>query len=370
MRRTYYNIFLLIFFVLFISIQGCRKDEEVVKPETPVVPGDTTHPYVPTPYLVVIPLGFPEMPVSLDNPITVEGVALGRKLFHDKILSRNSVQSCASCHDKQFGFTDNGKQFSQGVSGQTGTRNAMPIFNLAWVEKFAKTDHRFFWDGGAKDLESQVVAPILNPIEMQETLPNVLAKLNNHPDYPGLFKKAFGSDSITTQMLMKAIAQYERTIVSGNTRFDRFRIFQNLDELNDQEKRGFDLFNREDKADCFHCHNLNSAFSTDFLFHNNGHQGTDKGLGGITNNPEDDGKFRTASLRNLVFTAPYMHDGRLATLEDVVEFYNSQAIRVFPADPFITKHPTGLGLTQSEKADLVAFLKTLTDSTLITNPNY
>jgi cytochrome c peroxidase len=366
MMKRHQHIFVLFLLGVFVAFQSCRKDDEVTGGTT----GDTTKPYVPTPYFVTVPLGFPELPVPLDNPLTVEGVDLGRKLFHDKILSKNGVQSCASCHNKQYGFTDNGLQFSKGVSGQNGTRNAMPVFNLAWVEKFAKTDHRFFWDGGAKNMESQVIGPIQNPLEMEETLTNVLAKLNSDPVYPGLFKKAFGSDSITTQLLMKAIAQYERIIVSGNTRFDRFRIFQDMNELTDQEKRGFDLFNREDKADCFHCHNLNSAFSTDFLFHNNGHQSTDKGLQGITNDPEDAGKFRTPTLRNLVFTAPYMHDGRLATLEDVVEFYNSGASRVFPADPFITKHPTGLSLTADEKADLVAFLKTLTDSTLLSNPAY
>jgi cytochrome c peroxidase len=367
-RKSFYTVLLLLCVCFLISIQGCKKDDEVV--DAPVNHGDTTKPYTPTPYFVEAPLGFPEIPIPLDNPMTVEGIELGRKLFHDKILSKNKVQSCASCHNQLFAFTDNGKQFSEGVSNQKGTRNGMPRFNLAWVEKFAKTDHRFFWDGGAKNLESQVVGPILNPLEMEETLPSVLAKLQGDPVYPGMFKKAFGSDSITTQLLMKAIAQFERTIVSGNTRFDRFRMFQDQTELTEQEKRGFELFNREDKADCFHCHNLNSPFTSDFLFHHNGHQSTDKGLGGITNNAEDNGHFRTATLRNLIFTAPYMHDGRLPTLESVVEFYNSGAIRIYPADPFITKHPNGLGLTSDEKADLVAFLKTLTDSALLTHQGY
>jgi cytochrome c peroxidase len=355
---------------VFLVFQGCRRDDEVVIVPQPEEPQDTTKPYKPTPYFVQIPLGFPDMPVSIDNPLTVEGVALGRKLFHDNILSKNNTQSCASCHNQLNGFTDNGKQFSQGASGQLGTRNSMPLFNLAWVEKFAKTEHRFFWDGGAKDLESQALGPITNPLEMEETLANVILKLRNHPEYPGLFKKAFGSDSITTQMMIRALAQFERTIVSGNTRFDRFRMFQDMTELTEQERRGFSLFNDEDKADCFHCHNLNSAFSSDFLFHNNGHQSPDKGLALITNNPEDNGKFRTPTLRNLALTAPYMHDGRFATLEEVVEFYNSGASRVYPADPFITKHPNGLGLTDDEKKDLVAFLKTLTDSALITHPGY
>lgn len=356
-------------------IQGCKKDEEVNVPNgtTSGPPVDTTKPYVPTPYFVQIPIGLPldyPVPSPLDNPLTVEGVALGRKLFHDKILSKNSVQSCASCHNQLFAFTDSTRQFSVGVSGQAGTRNSMPLFNLAYVEKFTKTDHRFFWDGGAKNLESQVLGPITNPIEMEETISNVINKLQNHPEYPALFKKAFGSDSVTTAAMMKAIAQFERTIVSGETRFDYFKLFNDQSKLTEQEKRGFVLFNTETKADCFHCHNLSGAFMTDFAFHHNGHQSTDKGLGLITNNPEDNGKFRTPSLRNLVFTAPYMHNGSLATLEDVVEFYNSGAIRNFPADELITKHTTGLGLTTDEKADLVAFLKTITDSTLLTKPGF
>lgn len=353
-------------------IQGCKKDEEVDEPIV-VVPVDTTKPFKATPYFVIIPIGLPldyPVPSPLDNPTTVEGVDLGRKLFHDKILSRNSVQSCGSCHSQLFGFTDSTRQFSLGVSGQKGTRNSMPLFNLAYVEKFAQTDHRFFWDGGAKNLESQVLGPITNPLEMEETLTSVLNKLQHHPEYPALFKKAFGSDSITTAAMMKAIAQFERTIVSGETRFDYFKLFNDQSKLTTQEKRGFDLFNSETKADCFHCHNLSGAFMTDFLFHHNGHQSPDQGLGRITNNPEDNGKFRTPSLRNLVFTAPYMHDGRLATLEDVVDFYNSGAIRTQPADEFIRKHTTGLGLTAPEKADLVAFLKTMTDSTLLTHSGY
>ncbi|HCP94424.1 MAG TPA: cytochrome-c peroxidase [Bacteroidetes bacterium] len=372
MKRV--NVFCLLCFAVFFFVQSCKKDDEVIQNgTTTVVPTDTTKPFAPTPYLVQIPVGLPldyPIPSPLDNPLTVEGVELGRKLFHDKILSKNNVQSCGSCHSQLFGFTDEAKQFSFGASNQKGERNSMPLFNLAYVEKFAKTDHRFFWDGGAKNLESQVLGPITNPLEMEETLTNVIDKLQKHPQYPALFKKAFGSDSITTAMLMKAIAQFERIIVSGETRFDYFKLFGDQSKLTAQEKRGLELFNTEEKADCFHCHSLSGAFMTDFLFHHNGHQSSDPGLGRITNNPEDKGKFRTPSLRNLVFTAPYMHDGRLAKLEDVVEFYNSGAIRTYPADPFITKHPNGLGLTSDEKADLVAFLKTMTDSTLITNTNY
>lgn len=360
------NLTTICCFVTVFILVACQKDPEVQT--QPDARPDTTSEYKPTPYTLDLPLGFTSMPIPANNPLTVEGVALGKKLFFDKILSQNQTQSCASCHNQTFGFTDNGKQFSAGIFGQLGERNAMPLFNLAWVEQFTKDNHRFFWDGGAATLEDQVLGPITNPIEMNETLKNVIAKLQAHPEYPGLFKKAFGTDSITTKLLMFAIAQFERTIVSGNTRFDYFRMFGDPSYLTDQERRGYDLFIREDKADCFHCHNPSSVFSSDFKFHHNGHQSADKGLGRITGNPEDNGKFRTPSIRNLVFTAPYMHDGRFNTLEEVVNFYDTGAIRVAPADEFIAKHSNGLGLTTQEKQDLVAFLKTLTDSTLLTNP--
>lgn len=347
---------------------GCQQDPEiVVTPDTPV---DTTSEYKPTPYHVEVPVGFTPMPVPDNNPLTVEGVALGKKLFYDKILSQNQTQSCASCHNQAFGFTDNGKQFSSGIFGQKGERNAMPLFNLAWVERYAVDNHRFFWDGGAATLEDQVIGPITNPIEMNETLKNVIKKLQADPVYPGMFKKAFGTDSITTRLMMFAIAQFERTIVSGNTRFDYFKMYVDPSYLTEQERRGFDVFMDEEKGDCFHCHNPNGFLATDSKFHHNGHQSQDKGLGRITGKPEDNGKFRSATIRNLVFTAPYMHDGRFQTLEEVVEFYDHEAIRVAPADEFIIKHPNGLQLTTQEKADLVAFLKTLTDSTVITNPAF
>lgn len=355
-----------------IALKSCKKDEAVAPPvdnTTSTTSTTSTTGYKPTPYFVVLPAGFPDLPVPLDNPLTVEGVDLGRKLFYDKILSIDSSLSCGGCHSQGFGFTDNGKAFSSGVSGGIGTRNAMPLFNLAWVEKFTQTEHKFFWDGGSKNLESQVIAPITNPIEMEETLPHVLLKLQRSTTYPALFKKAFGSDSITTLRMMQAIAQFERTIVSGNTRFDYYNLFQ-MPTLTVQERRGMQVFNDSLKGDCFHCHNLSGSFMTDFLFHNNGHSNADIGLEKITGSPEDKGKFRTASLRNLVYTAPYMHDGRFNTLEEVVEFYNSGASRVFPADGFITKHPDGLHMTDQDKADLVAFLKTITDTALIQNPDY
>ncbi len=359
---------IIVFIIAGFVFTACNKDKEVTE-EIPV-PVDTTKPFKPTPFTLTLPPGWPPMKIPADNQLSVEGIELGRKLFYDPILSKNNTMSCGSCHNINNGFTDNGKRFSEGLNGELGTRNAMPIFNLGWVENYVQDNHMFFWDGGAANLESQVLGPITNPIEMNETVANVIDKLKANPVYPGLFKKAFGTDSITSKRLMQAIAQFERTIISFGSRFDMYMVTKNKALLSAQEWRGYDVFNTEGKGDCFHCHNVSTPFSSDFQFHHNGHQSTDEGLKRITGKTEDVGKFRTPSLRNLVLTAPYMHDGRFNTLEEVVEFYNSGAIRQWPADELISKHPTGLNLTSEDKADLVSFLKTLTDSTLLTKTQF
>lgn len=379
-RKTYQYKILAVFIagVLIFSIDSCKKDEKVSTVITP--PVDSI--FHGTSYTLVIPPNWSAPPIPADNPLTVEGVALGRKLFYDQILSANNTMSCSSCHNQQYGFTDNGKQFSVGIDNIAGKRQAMPIFNLAWAERFAPVingrPYRFFWDGGATNLESQVVGPIQNPIEMHDSLVHVVAKLQAHPDYPGLFKNAFGSSTITSAMIMKAIAQFERTILSAGSKFDKFLMnqtaggikFFDFSVFTPEEKNGYDVFVDEKRGDCFHCHPVSSPFVTDFLFHNNGHQSDDIGLKKITGNPDDLGKFRSATLRNLLFTAPYMHDGRLNTLEQVVDFYNDKASRGYPADPFITKHPNGLNLTMQDQADLVSFLKTMTDSSFLAVAGY
>jgi cytochrome c peroxidase len=258
----------------------------------------------------------------------------------------------------------------------------MPLFNLAYVNPTHINGKAlaFFWDGGASDLESQVVGPITNPIEMHETLAGVVYKLNRHPQYPGLFHKAFGKDSITIKQVMQAIAQFERTIVSGSSKYDQFLYHVNENNeaieydsslLTPQELRGYYAFLSEKKGDCFHCHIPESPFITDFTFRNNGTQSNDPGLMMITNNPADKGKFKVPSLRNLVFTAPYMHNGTKQTLEDVLDFYTSGINRTGEnLDASLSKHPNGLDLTSQDKADIIAFLKTMTDSSFIQNQDY
>ncbi|MFN4082072.1 MAG: cytochrome-c peroxidase [Bacteroidia bacterium] len=364
--------FVIILFTLFVWFFACKKDVEVNNQNNNNDNG--LYDYDPTPYFVNLPSrgGWSMFPVPNDNPLTKAKVELGKKLFFDPILSVDNTISCASCHDPQKAFTD-GRRFSVGVNGKVVTRNAMPLFNLAWADAFAETPHRYFWDGGANDLERQALAPIVNPLEMANTLQNAINTLQKHNLYPKLFKRAFGSDSITTSNLAKAIAAFERTLVSTNSKYDKYT--RGEAQLTPEEFSGMFIFMQESKGDCFHCHgNDKSPYFTDFNFKNNGLQRVfnDSGLFRITGNPADLGKFKTPSLRNLVFTAPYMHDGRFNTLEEVVDFY-SEGIQNSPTiDPNIAKHirEGGVNLNPIEKRDLIAFLKTLTDSSFIKNAEF
>jgi cytochrome c peroxidase len=331
---------------------------------------DDSNGYEATPQSLDIPELFAENIISpvipSDNPQTAEGIALGKKLFFDRILSANSTQSCASCHRPQNTFTDN-TPTSVGIDGVFGTRNSMPIFNLAW-----NYNERFNWDGSALSLERQAVEPVENPIELHSNWDNVIDRLQNHPEYPELFRLAFNTSTITQDLTTKAIAQFERTLISANSKFDRYCLGQ--ETLTTQELNGLDIFLREDKGDCFHCHgNPNNPLWTDNDFHNNGLDATfsDLGLGEVTGDPNDNGKFRTPSLRNLLYSAPYMHDGRFATLDEVIDHY-SEGLQNSPTiDPLMKKiDEGGVQLTTQEKADLKAFLLTLTDPSFINNPDF
>ena len=199
------------------------------------------------------------------------------------------------------------QQFSTGITGAIGTRNSMPIFNLAW-----NWNEKFFWDGRAISLEDQALGPVVNPIEMDNTWPNAVASLQAHPDYPSMFNAAFGTSTIDSFLVAKAIAQFERTLISGTSKFDQYLLGQT--SLTASELNGFNLFMSEQGADCFHCHgSAANPLWTDNEFHNNGLDATftDNGLGDITGDPNDNGKFRTPSLRNLFLSKPFMHDGKV-----------------------------------------------------------
>ncbi len=327
-------------------------------------------PYSPTLQPLDIPQIFADniLPpvIPINNPQTVEGVALGRKLFYDTILSGDNTQSCATCHSPENAFTDSDR-FSEGIDGFLGNRNSMPIFNLAW-----NYNEKFFWDGRSFAIEGQVLEPVKNPIEMHNTWDNATINLQNHNEYPNLFFEAFGTVTIDSILVTKAIAQFERTLISANSRFDKHLLGQIT--LTASELNGFNVFMDETKGDCFHCHgNANNPLWTDNIFHNNGLDAafSDIGLGQFTGNPADNGKFKSPSLRNLKFTAPYMHDGRFATIDDVINHYSNGLVNSPTIDPLMKAiNNGGVQITDTEKADLKAFLLSLSDEGFITNPAF
>jgi len=329
---------------------------------------ETEDQYTPVPYSLEIPPLFQERLLNplipTNNPLTEEGVALGKKLFFDTKLSGNNTQSCASCHNPRNAFTDE-TRFSDGIDGTFGTRNSMPIFNLAW-----NFSDRFAWDGKELGLERQALEPVKNPIEMHSDWEDVASKLQQDAQYPTLFLEAFGTSTIDSTLITKAIAQFERILISGNSKFDQ-HLAGNA-TLTLQELNGFNVFMDETKGDCFHCHGSdNNPLWTDNDFHNNGLDATftDLGLGAVTGDPNDNGKFRSPSLRNLAFTAPYMHDGRFATLEEVINFYSEGLQISSTIDPLMKKvNQGGVQLTPQDKADLKAFLLSLTDNEFVSNP--
>ncbi len=311
-----------------------------------------------TPYRFKFSRSFPQPALPLDNPLTEEGVALGSRLFSETRLSINNTQSCRSCHKNESAFTEP-QRFSLGAEGQKGSRNAMPLFNLAWRRSF-------FWDGRSPSLRDQVLRPIEDPIEMHETLAHVVTKLAISP-YPDLFAKAFGTPEINSDRLARALEQFLLTQVSYHSKFDRSLLGETTLTL--EEKRGFELFQTEYDprrgqfgADCFHCHGGPLFQSQSFA--NNGLDTEAKDIGrmGVTGRAGDRGKFAVPSLRNIALTAPYMHDGRFSTLEEVINHYMTGIQPNTTLDPNIAKHPLGgLALSPADQQALIAFLRTLTD---------
>ncbi|RSK33868.1 cytochrome-c peroxidase [Hymenobacter metallilatus] len=334
-------------------------------------------PYVTTPYALALPAGLPQnVAVPTGNPLTVEGVALGRRLFYEVKLSGNGTQSCGSCHQQSRAFTD-GQLRAIGADGLAHRRNTMSLVNLLWEKSLT-------WDGAATNLEQQARTPIENPVEMHQLLAEGVRKLQQTELYPPLFQQAFGSSTITEDNVLKALAQFERTLISANSRYDRY--LRKEISLSPTERAGAALFNNHPGevsglfirgGACHHCHiSENGLFSSPDFF-NNGLDltFTDPGRGGVTNLPADRGKFKAPSLRNIAQTAPYMHDGRFSTLEQVLDHYNEHIQVNSPGvDPNVllsnTPNGTKLDLTAQEKAQLVAFLKTLTDSTFLTDKRF
>jgi cytochrome c peroxidase len=330
---------------------------------TAAVPVSLTRPGGTHEFPLAITDRFPQVSLPADNPITREGVALGKRLFHDTRLSINGTQSCASCHQQEQALSD-ARRYSLGAEGQTGTRQAMPLFNLAWAQGF-------FWDGRARTLREQVLMPIQDKHEMHETLEHVVEKLGEDAEMKTKFQQAFGSAGIDAEHVAKALEQYLLTLISQDSRFDQ--AVRKVATLSEQEKRGLQLFVTEHDpkrglmgADCFHCHG--GTLFTDHQFRDNGLELEPEDLGRmiVTGQAADRGKFKTPSLRNIAVTAPYMHDGRFATLEEVVAHYSGPMTRRDTLDPNLAKHPqAGIQLSAEAQQDLVAFLKTLTDEDFV-----
>lgn len=345
---------------LLVLFGSCKPDEE---PD--IVTFDDT------PYALEIG-DFPSPPIASDNPLTVEGVELGRMLFYEPNLSKDGSQSCSSCHLQEYGFSDSAR-FSLGVEGLRGGRQAMATVNLAW------NDNAFFWDGRAHLLRDQVILPIQDPLEMNETLQNVVDKLNEEQMYKDQFVRAFGDDEITWERVGLALEQFGNSIVSVNSKYDQYEA--GTATLTASEDRGRVLFFAEynpffpdvSGADCQHCHSgknfendeyLNNGLDTDADF-------TDLGREDVTMDPADRAKFKVPTLRNIEVTAPYMHDGRFNTLEEVVEHYDNGIHASSTLDVTLDNtRGTGLMLSTQDKADLVAFLKTFTDQNTLSDPKY
>lgn len=350
-------VFSLIAFCLILT--SCRKDKVEYKA---------------TPYQLEIPSHFPDMIIPENNPMTVEGVELGRYLFYEKRLSGDNTMSCATCHMPVGSFADTNR-YSTGIDGIQGNRQSMALINLGW-------DSYFFWDGRAGSLEDQVLQPVINPIEMHTTWKDVVGKLNLDMEYRNRFFRAFGEEGIDSTKAAKAMAQFIRTMISGESKYDVMYKYENgialsasdqtiLQSIDNEEWAGYDLFKSLNGADCFHCHN--GPLMRVKKFSNNGLDAafTDKGRGAITHNTNDDGKFKVPTLRNIALSAPYMHDGRFKNLDEVIEHYSSGVHMSPTIDPLIEfAGQGGVQLDAQEKYLLKKFLMTLTDMNFVNNPKF
>lgn len=337
----------------------------------PASPYNYANPSLPLHLTTPVILGQINTPAA--NPITNAGATLGRALFYDKRLSANQTVSCSSCHQAEHGFSDP-RQFSIGFDGRTTDRNSMGLTNARYYLR-----ENFFWDERAATLEVQVLQPIQDELEMGMSLDLLITRLSAEPFYTELFTAAFGSPAIDSNRISRALAQFVRSIISGNSKYDQ-GVPVNFTNFTASENLGRQIF-QGPAGGCAACHGSDNFVPGPAIF-NNGLENPylDKGVGRVTGLAQDEGLFKVNSLRNIALTAPYMHDGRFATLEQVVEFYNSGVVnhpnlspqlRLPPGPPGSPPPgPRRLNLTATQKADLVAFLKTLTDTSLTTDPKF
>lgn len=290
------------------------------------------------------------------NPLTEEGFQLGRNLFYDPILSRDNTISCASCHLQQTGFTHVDHDLSHGIDGKIGTRNSLTLQNLAW-------NKTFMWDGGVNHLDVQYIHPITSEVEMDETMENVVKKLQEIPKYKELYKKAFGTDKVTGQLTLKALSQFVVMLTTSNSKYDK--VVRKEEKFTEMEQKGYNIF----KQNCASCHK-EPLFTSD-TFENNGLSVdptlNDYGRMKITQIKSDSLKFKIPTLRNIEFTFPYMHDGRFKTLNEVIKHYNSG---IKHSNTLSKQLQKPMNLSDNERTELVAFLKTLSDKEFLYNPKY
>ena len=344
MRRTTHSDWVAAIAVVLLStvMSGCKRtvSDRPIGPEVQIK----------------VPLGLPALSIPKNNPPTADSIALGRKLFYDKRISLDATLSCASCHDPRDYFTD-GKNVSSGVRGALGTRNAPTILNAAYLP-FQ------FWDGRASTLEEQAAFPIADPHEMSQAHAADVSKLGDDPAYRAMFKKSFGTEDVTIGRVEAALASFERTALSGDSAFDRYRYGGQADALTPAQLRGFAVYLDPTRGNCAACHSVgaNSALFTDGKFHNIGEGVNDQGgfsdVGRFheTKVATDTGAFKTATLRNIAKTAPYMHDGSLKTLKEVVDFYAGGG----NSNPYLDPEMRKIHLSAGDRTDLLEFLQSLT----------
>lgn len=311
----------------------------------------------PKPVPFIVPQGWPAPVYDFSkNPLTEEGIALGKKLFYDERLSRDGNFSCGSCHQQFGAFATYDHSLSHGISNSQTTRNAPGLFNLAWQKEF-------MWDGGINHLDLQPLAPITASNEMGETIENVIGKLRNDKEYRKLFKRAFGDETINTQRMGKALSQFLLLLVSSNSKYDKVMRGEAVFIL--PEQLGYEIFQKK----CTGCHA--EPMFTDYRYRNTGIPEDpflkDQGRMKITGNPKDSLKFKVPSLRNVALTFPYGHDGRFFSLMNVFEHYRKNMVVNAATDSLLTGK---LPLSNYEIGQLTAFLYTLTDSSFVKDPRF
>ncbi len=313
------------------------------------------------PYSLEYPSGFPKMTFDITgNPVTVNGVALGKKLFYEGKLSRNNTISCGFCHIQEYAFTHHGHNVSHGIDDRLGIRNAPPIQNMAFLKNYT-------WDGVSHNLDERSLVPITTDFEMDSSLPEAVGKLNSDANYKKMFKAAFGDEKITGDRILKAISQFMATMISADSKYDQ--MMKGKVSFTAEETQGMSLFQNK----CASCHS--GELFTDESYRNTGMyynaQFDDRGRYRVTLDWNDNMKFRVPSLRNVEYTAPYMHDGRFYSLEAVLNFYSDNVENHPNLDPLLKQNGhTGIPMTGQDKQYIIAFLKTLSDKSFISNPKF